>query len=440
MRDFVMGLFSQYMEFAKINPVIGGVLALWGAGVATIFTRYLPNMIRTVILKQFTMSVTLHNQDDLFYNFIEWYERIGFSLKSRTLRAMSGKSSSVGPRISIGYGTHYFWCGMRLYWAQRVQEPTQMGTVRESITISTLGRTQKSIRGMLNQCIPIRSRDLTRVFVFRDYWCMVSEQSARAMETIFIPQRDKDKLIDVISKFANNRPFYNRTGIPYRLGLAFHGVPGTGKTSMARALCHHLERDLYVLDMAKLDNDKLMEAFNSLPNCCFVLIEDIDTYSHCTKRVAQGNALPNLPNGDAGVIKAVQELSGITLSGVLNAIDGAVATSDRILVVTTNHFEKLDFALKRKGRIDHDIHFDYMDGETVRAMMMQTYPDFELPATFEIPQNITPVDLQSVILTYPNDPQKVLDELRTSKMCGPTGELEMQSQSSPERPARAIGK
>ena len=419
MLKFAMDLFHSYMEFAKVNPVVGGVIGLWGVGAATVFTRYLPNMVRTIILKQFTMSVTIHNQDDLFYNFIEWYERKGFSNKSRTLRAMSGKSSSEGPRISIGYGIHYFWYGLRLYQANREQEPSQMANVKEKITISTLGRTQKPIRNMLGQCAPNQSSDRTRVFVHNGYWYLVGEQPARIMETIFIPQRDKDKMIDVVNKFISNRAFYERSGIPYRLGLALHGIPGTGKTSMVRALCHYLKRDLYLLDMAKLDNDKLMEAFNSLPSRCVILIEDIDTYSHCTKRVVRDNSVPKSPNGDAGVIKAVQELSGITLSGVLNAIDGVVAVSDRILVVTTNHFDKLDWALKRKGRIDHDVWFGYMNEDTFRTMMSRTYPGFEVPAEFKIPENITPVDLQSAILAYPEDPQKALGELKTTEViCG----------------------
>jgi len=127
-------------------------------------------------------------------------------------------------------------------------------------------------------------------------------------------------------------------------------------------------------------------------------------------------SVPQPVNGDAGVIKAVQELSGITLSGVLNAIDGVVAVSDRILVVTTNHFDKLDQALKRKGRIDHDIWFGPMDENTFRAMMSQTYPGFEVPADFEIPKNITPVDLQSAILAHPEDPQKALGELKATEV------------------------
>ena len=42
----------------------------------------------------------------------------------------------------------------------------------------------------------------------------------------------------------------------------------------------------------------------------------------------------------------------MTLSGLLNAIDGVAAQEGRLLVMTTNHRERLDEALLRPGRVD----------------------------------------------------------------------------------------
>ena len=410
--EMLMYFVHQYMAFVKANPVVGGVIGLWGVTTLSVFARYLPAMIRAIILKQFTMTVTIHNQDDLFYNFIDWFERAGFSKKSRTLRAMAGQSRVTGPRVSIGYGGHYFWHGWRLFRAVRLQELSQQSFVKETITISTLGRTQKSIRAMLNQCVPHQSEDSTRIFIYQGFWNQVNEQPSRTMETIFVPQKVKDDLTVMLNKFLANRPFYDKNGIPYRLGLALHGLPGTGKTSMVRALCHYLKRDLYVMDLAKLDNEKLMDAFNTVPSRCLMLIEDIDTYDHCTKRVTKKKI--DAPT-DKSVVKAVQELSGITLSGILNAVDGVISTSDRILIVTTNHFEKLDPALKRRGRIDYDVWFGHLNDETFRAMMERAYPEFNVPRTFKVPANLAPVDLQSMILAHQDDPKEMIKVLQARR-------------------------
>merc|ERR1719199_2189083 len=46
----------------------------------------------------------------------------------------------------------------------------------------------------------------------------------------------------------------------------------------------------------------------------------------------------------------------LNLAGLLNVLDGVVDSPGRILVMTTNHPEKLDAALIRPGRINKRIH------------------------------------------------------------------------------------
>ena len=47
----------------------------------------------------------------------------------------------------------------------------------------------------------------------------------------------------------------------------------------------------------------------------------------------------------------------LSLSGLLNALDGPTATTGRLLFMTTNYRHKLDPALIRSGRIDYEIEF-----------------------------------------------------------------------------------
>lgn len=44
--------------------------------------------------------------------------------------------------------------------------------------------------------------------------------------------------------------------------------------------------------------------------------------------------------------------SSVTFSGLLNALDGVASAEERIIFMTTNHFEQLDPALVRPGRVD----------------------------------------------------------------------------------------
>ena len=58
----------------------------------------------------------------------------------------------------------------------------------------------------------------------------------------------------------------------------------------------------------------------------------------------------------------------LNLAGLLNVLDGVVDTPGRILVMTTNHPEKLDPALIRPGRINKRLHLGYCSVETVHQM------------------------------------------------------------------------
>jgi len=49
----------------------------------------------------------------------------------------------------------------------------------------------------------------------------------------------------------------------------------------------------------------------------------------------------------------------LTLSHILNIIDGLLECHGRILIITTNQPEKLDSALIRPGRVDMKVHFDW---------------------------------------------------------------------------------
>jgi ATP-dependent 26S proteasome regulatory subunit len=51
----------------------------------------------------------------------------------------------------------------------------------------------------------------------------------------------------------------------------------------------------------------------------------------------------------------------LTLSHLLNVLDGSLTRDDSVVLMTTNHFDKLDSALVRAGRMDLAIHLDYCD-------------------------------------------------------------------------------
>jgi len=127
--------------------------------------------------------------------------------------------------------------------------------------------------------------------------------------------------------------------------------------------------------------------FSSLPRRCVVLLEDIDS-AGLIKRQEEGEK--SVKPVDDATAKIGAELSkalknasknngkdkknkGISLSDLLNAIDGVTSHEGRVLVMTTNCPEKLDEALIRSGRIDIKVEFTMVTRSQISELFTRMY-------------------------------------------------------------------
>lgn len=65
--------------------------------------------------------------------------------------------------------------------------------------------------------------------------------------------------------------------------------------------------------------------------------------------------------------------ANVTFSGLLNALDGVASSEERVVVMTTNHVERLDEALVRPGRVDVRVEIGYATEEVVGEMWERFY-------------------------------------------------------------------
>jgi chaperone BCS1 len=203
------------------------------------------------------------------------------------------------------------------------------------------------------------------------------------MSSVILNQAQKQEFVDDMREYLHpkTRRWYFDRGIPYRRGYLLHGPPGTGKTSLCFAAAGLLGLKLYLLNLKTngLDEESMSSLFASLPRRCIVLLEDIDTAGITKTRgktVTPGdNPVVPAPSTESLPEDDFDESSkdSITLSGLLNVIDGVAASEGRILVMTTNHPDKLDPALLRPGRVDMSISFGYMSENDIKELFASMY-------------------------------------------------------------------
>jgi mitochondrial chaperone BCS1 len=172
-----------------------------------------------------------------------------------------------------------------------------------------------------------------------------------------------------------SRRWYSDHGIPYRRGYLFYGPPGTGKTSFGFAIAGLLRLNIYIVSLkSPMMNDETLEViFATLPSRCVVLLEDIDiaglTHSRLAREKIRHDSNDESLTGQQVLhINISPNTAGVSLPALLNVMDGAASREGRMIIMTTNHVEKLDKALIRPGRIDKTVKFDLADASMIASL------------------------------------------------------------------------
>ena len=147
--------------------------------------------------------------------------------------------------------------------------------------------------------------------------------------------------------------WYADRGIPFRRGYLLYGVPGSGKSSLIHAIAGELMLDIYVVSLSSswINDSTLTTLMGRVPARCIVLLEDLDAaFTRSTSRDDSSTGTPGSNNDNnteqsetttttvvrngRRVTKNNDQLSDVntlSLSGLLNALDGVAASEGRIL-------------------------------------------------------------------------------------------------------------
>lgn len=288
-------------------------------------------------------------------------------------------------RFTPSPGRHWFWYKRRLLCFDRQENKEQQNFRNaadcEVLSISCFGRNPSILKELLQDARSIYlKKDDLKTLIYRattsHYWQRCMSRPNRPFSTVILPQDMKKNIIADAGDYLdrNTRRWYANRGIPYRRGYLLHGPPGTGKSSLSLALAGYFRMKIYIVSLSSkgLNEENLASLFTELPTHCIVLLEDIDTVGITHSRENEDEEKKSDDNNDSS-----SPTGELTLSGLLNILDGVAAQEGRLLIMTTNHIEKLDKALIRPGRIDMMVPFKLADREMAASIFRAIYSPFE---------------------------------------------------------------
>ncbi|KAG9186077.1 hypothetical protein G6011_02633 [Alternaria panax] len=257
------------------------------------------------------------------------------------------------------------------------------------------------------------------------------------------PRKKQELLTDLQVFFAEGtEDYYWQNGTPYRRGYIFYRPSGTGKTSLSTAIASHYNLPLCVIDLAGKDDTMLQRKVKELPPRCAILFEDIDAAGIVRERTM----MPKTDSSDEeDEASSEEELSDtwdenpkktrpkkmdskkmdpVTLSGLLNTLDGPGSREGHIVILTTNASDSLDEALYRPGRIDTQVYFGFADQITAGTTFTRIFgSDKQVKESQKeirklgrefghlIPSNFfTPAEIQKFCMKRRAQPQKAVDD------------------------------
>lgn len=254
------------------------------------------------------------------------------------------------------------------------------------MTLRILTRNRKLVSSLLREAKRAYTKQAEQAICVyvndqSDNWRHVACRAKRPLRSIILDPGVVDLLLEDARDFLDSKQWYADRGIPHRRGYLLYGKPGSGKTSLIQAIAGELGLHVYIISLSRvgLDDTTLSSAIGDLPSRCIALMEDID--AAFTRGISRGKDEES-SGGDEGEGSSAgpkpagpkeAPASRVTLSGLLNALDGVGAQEGRILFATTNRYQTLDSALIRPGRLDLHIEFKYASQFQIEELFRTFY-------------------------------------------------------------------
>jgi AAA+ superfamily predicted ATPase len=250
--------------------------------------------------------------------------------------------------------------------------------------------------------------------------------SFKTFDNIFF--EEKEIMMKKLNYFLKNEEKYKKKGIPYNIGFLFYGDPGCGKTSCIKAISNYTNRHVVEINLKQIETcGEFIDIFNneSMNDNCIphnkkmIVLEDIDCMIDIVKS-RDNEAIEDQKSKEMDKIldlllekkkEKFKKDDKLSLSCILNTIDGVYENYGRILIITTNYADRLDKALIRPGRIDMKIHFTKATSIMCHDMI-ENFFDHKITQNIELPdKKYTPAEILEICALHEDDMEKAIQSI-----------------------------
>ena len=371
---------NQFSQGAIVAGIVMGIIT-WGKGI--------PGRIWHLFKKLVTIEMR-YNSDSPDYEAISrfitkdvindtWSRNFIFQTET-SFDSEEWRDMTKHRGLTAGYGTHFgSYKGRPVIVHRYVDESANTSLFKEHTVVTFLTRSKKSVYRFSEEIARAAGENImgfenVPVFINSEkHWVKMGKLPLRRMDTVFTTDNAGDKIVNAIREFEGKKAEHHRLGLPHHMGIMLHGAPGCGKSSLIHAVASETERSIYYLNLGSVEADRQLT--NLLTGTrdwskTILAIEDIDAAGIKVNRDTEGS------DNEGG-----EDKSAISLSALLNVLDGILCPDGLVVIATTNHHDRLDPALTRPGRFDRTIELgklDYQDFLRMAQMFNRNPADFDV--------------------------------------------------------------